>query len=231
MSQLGLVDLVQTTINESGAGVFWPVQTVYDAINDAVLEMVPISFFPTTSTTLVVTTNNDIVALPTTVIVWPQYFEYGGQTYFPTSQAQLERYDRNWRNASQSQPRFFVLFGESSVRVFPRPDKSYTFNVWGPAWPTEITSTSTDITTLPDILRQALAYRACSRLFQYSRPDLGEAYMKEAEEAEMLWRKTFRRFQSHNIKRLRPGTGFTAAQSGSIRIGRRMDGNSINPYN
>jgi hypothetical protein len=228
---IGLLALVQETIDESGAGVFWPVQTVCDAINDAILEVLPIAFFPQTNTTITFIQGDDIVAWPNTTITWPQYLEYAGQTYFPTSHAQLERYDRWWRNAGQSQPRFFVLWDEAHLRIWPSPDKTYVFNIWGPAWPTEITTSVNDITTLPDLLRQALAFRACTRLFQYTRPDLAEAFMKEAEEHEALWRKTWRRFQSHNIKRLRPGTGFTAAQSGSVRIGRRMDGNSINPYN
>lgn len=228
---LGLLTDVQTIIDETGAAVFWPLQTVCDAINDAVLEMMPIAFMPTTSTTLTLNLNDDIVAWPSNIIAWPQYLEYAGQTYFPTSHAQLERYDRNWRNAFRSQPRFFVLWGESHLRVWPQPDQTYNFTIWGPAWPTEITPLVTDIPTLPDSLRQALAFRAAARLFQYTRSDLADAYMKEAEEYEALWRKTWRRFQSHNIKRLRPGTGFTAAQSGSIRIGKRMDGNSLNPYN
>jgi hypothetical protein len=228
--------MVQTELNESGAGVpsagtFWPVQQVYDAVNDAQMEFDSIAYLPMGSATLSFTQGGDLVAWPNTTLMWPQWLEFSGRKYWVIKHADLERYDRNWRSASQDQPRFFVMWDERHIRPYPLADQTYVFTVWGPVWPTEIVSTNTDV-SVPPLLKTALALRASARLFQQSRPDLAAADLKEAEYYEALYRIQWRKQQSHNIRRLLPVTqnGFTMAQGGNIRIGKRIDGNPSNPY-
>lgn len=231
---LDIVTLVQTEINEAGAGVpsagvFWPVQQVYDAINDAQLEFDSIAYLPIVTTSMTFTASQDLHTWPNTVMMWPHYLEIGGRKYWIIKAGDLERYDRNWRNNSPSLPSFFVMWDEQHIRPYPIADQNYVFNIWGPGWPTEIVSTNTDV-SVPPLLKTALALRASARLFQQSRPDLAAADLKEAEEYEMRYRMQWRKQQSHNIKRLRPGNPVTAAQGGSIRIGKRLGGNPSNPY-
>jgi hypothetical protein len=220
-----IVTLVQTELNEAGAGVpsagvYWPVQQVYDAINDAQLEMESIAYLPIGSTTMTFTASTDLHTWPNTVLMWPHYLEFNGLKYYVVKHADLERWQRNWRNSSPDQPRFFVLWDETHLRPYPIPDKNYVFNIWGPAWANEIVSTNTDV-SVPPLLKTAMALRASARLFQQSRPDLASVDLKEAEEYEARYRMQWRKQQSHNIKRLRPGNRTTGAQGGSICMGKR----------
>lgn len=224
-----IVSMVQTMLNESGAGVFWPVQQVYDAINEAQLEFEPIANLPIVQSTITFNPGEDLVPWPNTVLVWPQYLEFSGRKYWCVTHAELERYDRNWRSTTLAQPRFFVLWSETLLRPYPLADQTYVFNIWGPGWPQEINSTNTDFTA-PNLMKLAIAFRACATLFQYTRPDLAEASLAEAEEYEARYRIQMRRQQSHNIKRLRPYNAMTHAQGGNVRIGKRLDGNNSNPY-
>jgi len=222
---------VQQELNETGAGIFWPVQQVYDAINETLLEFDTIAYFPTGSATMTFGTGSDLVAWPNTSVAWPHYLEFFGRQYWIIKQADLERYDRNWKNTTQDQPKFFVLWDEQHIRPYPLADKDYVFSIWGPAWPAEISSTNTDIaSTTPPLLKQAIIHRSAARLFAASRPDLSAAEMKEADYYEQLYRIQWRKQQGDNIKRLRPGNAYTAAQGGMIRIGKRIDANPSNPY-
>lgn len=226
----GVVATVQNIMNESGAGVFWPVQQVFDAINDAQLEKEALAYYPIVQSTVSFTQGADLVPWPNTVLQYPQYLEFGGRPYWIITQAELERYDRNWRNETQNQPSFFVLWDEQHIRPYPLADQTYVFNIWGPGWGTEITSATTDFTATNALFKLAIAFKAAAILFQYSRSDLAAAYVKESDYYYARFRIQWRRQQGDNIKRLRPGTAFTHAQAGNIRIGKRIDGNPQNPY-
>ena len=224
-----IISIVQTELDETGSGIFWPIQTVYDAINDAQMEMESIAYFPIATTTLTFTQGQDLVAWPNGTLMWPHYLENSGREYWIITHADLERYDRNWRSTTQAQPKFFVRWDESHLRPYPLADQTYVYNIWGPGWGTEVSATNTDI-TVPALLKHSIAMRACQRLFQYTRPELAQAHLAEAEEYEAKYRMQMRNQQSHNIGRLRPGTALTNAQGGNIRIGKRIDGNPSNPY-
>jgi hypothetical protein len=228
-----IVSIVQTELNETGAGIFWPVQQVYDAINDAQLEQESIAYLPMVTTTLTITASADLMAWPNTVMMWPHYIEYNGRKLWVIKHADLERYDRNWRSTTPDQPRFFVLWDETRLRPYPLADVNYVMNVWGPGWGTEIgisgTTTTTDF-VVPALLKHAIGMRASARLFASNRPDLSQVHFKEAEEYEARYRMQWRRQQGDNIKRLRPGTAFTHSQGGNIRIAKRISGNPNNPY-
>lgn len=222
--------MVQTIINESGNGVFWPVQQVFDAINEAQFEKESLAYYPVTFTSMTFTQGADLVPWPNTVLERPHYLEIGGRQYWIITHAELERYDRNWKNTTQNQPRFFVLWDEQHIRPYPPPDTTYVFNIWGPAWGTEITSATTDFTATNALLKLAVAFRAAAILFQYSRPDLAAQYVTQSDYYEQKFRIQWRRQQGDNIKRLRPYTAYTHAQGGNTRIGNRIDGNPQNPY-
>src|SRR5579859_7323631 len=110
---------VQQELNETGAGIFWPVQQVYDAINETLLEFDTIAYFPMGSATMTFGTGSDLVAWPNTSLAWPHYLEFFGRQYWIIKQADLERYDRNWKNTTQDQPRFFVLWTNNISDLTP----------------------------------------------------------------------------------------------------------------
>src|SRR5882724_1682618 len=112
---MDIVTLVQTELNESGSGVFWPIQQVYDLINEVQVETFPLQYLPITHTTMTFTAGQDITLWPNTVIMWPHYLESNGRQYWIIKHAELERYDRNWRNTSPSAPTSFVLWDESHI--------------------------------------------------------------------------------------------------------------------
>jgi hypothetical protein len=228
---MSITTLVQTELNESGAGVFWPVQQVYDAINETLLEFDSVAYFPIVTTSMTFTQGADLVPWPNTILMWPHYLEFNGRQYFVCKQADLERWDRNWRNCTQAQPEYFVLWDEQHLRPYPYADQTYVFNIWGPGWQPEISSANTDIAaTTPPLLAHAILHRSAARLFAATRPDLAKAELQEAEYYEQLYRIQWRRNQGDNTKRLRPGTAYNVAQGGNIRIGRRIDGQGWNPY-
>jgi len=242
-----IVTMVQTELAESGSGVFWPVQQVYDYINEVIIDMFPLALYPVGSATITFTQASDLVPLATTSLMWPRWIEDGTRQYWIIKHADLERYDRNWRNTTQERPTFFVLWDESHLRPYPPVDgsgpvgipPSYVYTMYGPTWAGEISSTNTDVDpSVPPLLRMAIVMRAAARLFDYSRPDLAQAHDAEADEYEARYRTQWRNQQSDNIKRLLPSagwgagaqSGFTLGQAGSIRVAKRIDGNSSNPY-
>lgn len=226
----GIVAMVQTIINESGNGVFWPVQQVFDAINDAQMEKESIAYYPIVTTSMTFSPGGTITPWPNTVLMWPHYLEYLGDQYWIVTHAELERYDRNWRNATPAFPAFFVLWDERNLRPYPDPDQTYVFNIWGPGWGTEITSATTDFTATNALLKLSVAFKAAAILFNYSRPDLAQQYLKQSDEFEQDFRRQWRRQQGDLIKRLRPYNAYTHAQAGNVRIGKRIGGQPQNPY-
>ncbi len=130
-------------LDESGGPVFWVQQQCFDALNEAVLEVSQRLRYALATASLVLTTNDDIVALPTTSIMTPQYIlDSQSRKCFATRHARLEEWDQAWQNTQLGPPELIVLWDESHVRVWPRPDTDYTYSVVGVAWPSEITTTS-----------------------------------------------------------------------------------------
>lgn len=216
---MSIVSDVQTLVNDSG--VFWGASHVYNAINEAQLEMWGDSQWAVTTATLTLGTNSDIVSMPATIMI-PHKIVYGGIEYHPTSYMRLEQWSRTWRSAGAAQPKWFVVWDATHFRVWPKSDGVYELPVIGAGWPTEITSTNTDITA-HTTYKDAVAYRAAQILLEATRPDMADAMEELAEEARHTYKKNLRNQLQSRVMRVRPGTMFNMAQGGSIRMGRRLD--------
>lgn len=216
---MDLVTEVRTLLNEA-TGQWWTDQHVYDGINDALLEMYGTLRWKSVNTTLTVTTATDIVAFDNTVVMVPQFFLYNNLKQFNTTQAQLEDWSRRWRSETPGRPKWFVLWDAAHFRVFPKPDATYNFDLWGVPWPSEINSTNTDM-SLDPMTRKAIVLRSVGKLLELTQQQLSDAYMQESFKYQRLAASEIRNQLGANTWRLAPGVGWEVAQFGNIRIGRK----------
>ncbi len=212
---MSIVSDVQTWIADTG--VFWPADNVYDAINEAQVDLYADAKYVISTATMTLTASTDIFSLPTAIML-PQWIERGGKKYFPTSQIRLEQYTQEWRKDPAATPKFFVVWDASHLRSYPKPDATYEFLLCGVPWPAEVASTNTDISG-DRTYKDAVAFKAASLLMEATRPDVAEAFEKESQSALLSYRKTLRR--QLPLIRLRPGSKFTVAQSGDVKVGNR----------
>lgn len=232
-----------TIIDDPTAGdIFFPSQLIYDAANEAIIDFwanagrqdVPISL-ATATAPLAVTSSTDIYSYDVTSIMIPTYItlntslgsETINQKYFITDRTKLEQYARDWRNNQQAQPEFFVLWDSFHIRVFPQPDKSYSFTLWGVPWGTEIATGTEDI-TVDQILRLAMAYQTAATILETTRPEVSDLYSANAAELLNRYRIRLRNQQTNNIRRMKPGVGsrytdnVIGAYKGVIKVGKRL---------
>jgi len=208
---MSIVSQVQVLLNDTG--VFWPMEFVLDAINQAQLWAFAQTKWQRKSWQLQLVTGTDLFALPGDVLI-PGWIETvvpltGGEVSttrgFPTTHRELEHNIRTWRSSGLDAPKYFVIWDAFTLRLFPRPDKAYTYNLWGVGYPTEILDTTTFIAGPPQYVL-AIQNMAASILFEATRPDLADIYMKTAQDQIQNFKVRLRNQQSHNIRRLRPGT-------------------------
>jgi hypothetical protein len=251
-----LCDQIRTLIDETSSAVFWPNAHIYDAANEAVMDVYAEVQPVEGTSTMTFTTSGDLFALPETDLMVPKYLVLapgvtvtqtwdlvtqtwvvttqswdsmtaaGGtgiaQRYWISSQAELEQYSREWRTATRARPSWFILWGLNKLRVWPSPDQNYVFYLYGVPWPTEIGTGTEDLTTTDRMLKLAIAYRAAAELFAATRPDLSEAWRKEADECILRYKKRYRNYQPHNIRRLRPANPTQIGMKGHIKTGSRL---------
>jgi hypothetical protein len=177
-----------------------------------------------TSWSLSMSVGEDLLTIPTGVLI-PGWIE-GTRTnidgsissvrMFPTTQKKLEHFLRTWRGAGLDQPTYFSIWDAFNFRIFPRPDQSYTYTLWGVGYPPEVTSVNVDISGPPTYI-MAVQNSTVALLLNATRPDLAAAYLAIAEDQIQQLRRELRTQQSHNIRRLVPGKRFDLQQSGAIR--------------
>lgn len=214
---------VEQLINESGGSVWWTAAQVNDAINQSLVDIWANLKWNIVNTPFTVTTGSgDIFAFDNTHIMIPQFFLIQNIKMFLTNQDELENWSRRWKMETPGQPYWFVLWDESHFRVFPTPDATYTFDLWGVPWPPEFSNEATDIAVDP-MLRHAIVFRACANLMEFTQPQLADVFMQDSMKHEGLYSSHLRKQLGVNISRLRPttGAGWVQAQFGDIRVGRK----------
>jgi hypothetical protein len=217
---MSLVNDIKTLVDEPGVGVFWSDQAIYDAANEALVELWASTKWATTTATLTLTASADLVEIPCTIMI-PQYYTGTGGRYFLTTRAQAENWLREWKLQPKAYPKHLVVWDTEHVRPIPSPDATYTFTLTGIGWPVEINGGNLDVDG-PTNLRTAIMYRAASTLLESTLPELADTMLKESMEAEDVFNIQLRNQQSHNIMRLKPATAFTRAQGGNIKLGLRL---------
>ena len=219
---MSLVSDIQDVIND--AGVFWPVQHVYDCANEAQLLVWGRTHHDIITTTTTVTATQEFITLPTTMYI-PKKVIANNVEWFVTTYHELERDNRKWRGTVNQKPKRFIVHDAEHLRIHPLPDQSYSYVIEGVRYPpSEIiasgTTTTTDITATPAI-KQSVVYTAAAILAANTRPDLMVQWLGEANEYVIEAKKDLRKMGSSKITRLRPGDSFTWAHMGRIESGRR----------
>lgn len=218
---MSIITDVQLVLND--AGVFWDTTQVLDAINQAQLELFARIKWLRTSATLSLVIGQEFVGIPSTILI-PSWIEgpavsKGGEVnpkrVFPSTQYELESFNRLWRGAELDEPRNFVLWDATTLRVFPRPDQSYSYTIWGIGMPTAMGVG--DTLTGPTAYVTAVIDYSVGLLLSATRPELAQVYINNAEENVQSLIVNKRNNQSHNIRRLRPGKRFDLSQSGNLR--------------
>lgn len=214
---MSAVVFVQTMIND--VGVFWPIQTVLDSLNEAQLHLYAETRWAITTQTMNLGSGVDIIPIPSGMII-PKWIEGTNLLYnpsvkqrmFPTTQRQLETYLRTWKGDSLGQPLYFALWDATHWRCFPRPDGlgsgpggTYPMTVFGIGIPNEIADTVTDLIG-PFNYTQAVLHYAAALLLELTRPDIADTFIAQANEHVLAFKKRIRNNLSHNIRTLTPGT-------------------------
>lgn len=208
---------IRTYINDP-EGVTYPDAHLFDAMNEALLDLHVDSKTILATATWTATTSADLIATPPTLMV-PQSVIYDGKPYFFSTQAELERWSSNWRGTPLGQPRWFVRWSADYIRVWPRPDQTYVFKVIGVGWPTQLTPAASTVMSDAN-WRQAIEHKTAATLLTLARPDLAKIHYDEYEKARNSYNVEVRNHQSHRMRTLRPGTKYNNAQTGSIVTGR-----------
>lgn len=252
MTLIGLVRLLIDQATSTGtlndypvAGdIFWPSQQLYDAANEVMLDFWPmLSRQPVpvqlTNTAFVVSSGTDIFAFDSTKIMVPSYLVLNtatmsgaaaqviNQKYWVSDRSKLEQYDNNWRQWGPAQPKWFIIFDAAHLRVFPSPNATYPFTIYGVPWPTELATGTEDITADPT-LKLSIAYRAAANILEATRPDIADSYQKESDELLHRYKIRLRNEQTNNMHRMKPAVGgrqqdlTMGAMKGVIKLGRRL---------
>jgi hypothetical protein len=212
---------VKTLIGEPSGATYYTNAHICHAINEAELNVYMQLRNKHTSASLTFGVGVSTVVIPSTIMI-PKWIEYGGHQWFPTTYARLEQYNQYWRTEGTTRPSWFVLTDWNHLRCWPDPDATYNFTLHGVPYPDEVDGSTTLETVDSPFVKSAIAYRAVANLVEHDFPQLAAYYFNEAQEYLMKAKINFRDQQSHNLKRLQPGTVFTNAQSGSILLGSRM---------
>ena len=212
---------VKTLIGEPSGATYYTNAHICHAINEASLNIYAQLRSKHITASLTFGVGTSTVSIPSTIMI-PRWIEYANHQWFPTTYARLEQYNQYWRTEGATRPSWFVLTDWNHLRCWPEPDTAYTFTLHGVPYPTEIDGSSVLDITDSSAIKSAIVYRTVGNLVEHDFPQLADYYFAESQQFLHEARIAFRNQQSHNIKRLMPGTAFTNAQSGSIRIGSRM---------
>lgn len=201
---------------------YWSTDKIVLALNEVVTDLWLQSHPQKIKTELLLTVGADVVSIPPTIMI-PASIEGLSGEYLPTHQWELERYSKFWRKntvENSGEPKFFVLWDLRHLRVWPRPDLEYGFDMWGVPWPITITS-ATETTGYDHDFEHALVWGACALLAESTMPTAADMFEKESREHWNRFGVKMRRQGGEVMSRLTPGTRYQRAQSGVIRIGRR----------
>ena len=208
---------LQLALDETGGPVFWGTAQIYDALNASLMMTEGDSRYAQTTSTITITAGADLVALPSTGVMIPQaLLTEEGKEVFSTTHALLEDWTARWRAEPASRPQWLVLWDALTLRVFPTADATYEYILNGVPWPTEITTSSDDI-TIDGHLKRAVVHSAAARLLELTQPSLADWHRSEADEARKRFRRRLRR--SEGQSRLRPGSAWQVAQGGRLILG------------
>lgn len=225
---MSLITDVEIQLNQPNGAVgdpgsaWWSQQQIIDAINVSLLDTWGLIRYAYTTSTITTTASQAITGFDSTTIMIPQYILNTGQYLWPTTFALLQDWSANYRNNVFATPQWFVQWDAQNLYLWPTPDQTYTFVLYGVPWPPLISGTASDIAGLDPHLRNVIIHRASAYLLEETQSQLADNFDREATEHERRFWKQVRNMQGHNTFRLAPTRGWTGAQTGDITLGRRF---------
>ena len=97
---MSLLTDLQVEIDEVAGPTFYVIDQVYDALNASMLEIWSnLKEWQRTSASISLTTGDNIISLPTTSVMIPQFVIYNGVKIFPTTHAMLQDVENDLEHA------------------------------------------------------------------------------------------------------------------------------------
>lgn len=197
-------------------GVLFTDAHVYDAINEASVFVCAETSFVTSTATHTVTGNQEYLTRDVSVMI-PQAIRGSARDKYIATTIDMNRYLEGWRSTTQTEPTHFLDWNDSeTLQIWPIANQDYAYIEEGIGYPTEVTSTSTDYTTIPPV-KEAVKFLAASILVSMLRPDLKDGFVKEAQEALLRVKE---RARKNRMVALRPNSPQTLAHAGNISKGK-----------
>lgn len=222
---MSIVTELQTLLEDSN--VFWINAHLYDHLNQAQLEVWGELRHQIGTATITASATNEFLGLPATTVMIPQRVVRGDIEWFVTNKAALGRENKNWRELTPGEPKWFVLFDDNTVQLVPRADSTYAYTVEGVLWPqVEIGDSPNDDITQPYYIRQSVLFLAAANITANTRFDLYQQFYQEYRESLNQAKVELRKFGSHRIRRIRPGNAVTRAHQGDRIIGKNIGANN-----
>ena len=226
-----IVEEVRMELGESTSMLgtnFWPADEVYNAINAALVAAYIDVNEDTALGTAIITASNEFVGLPHTVVMVPKRVVGAQGEIFPTTITDIEAYKSYYSYAlsditNPTAPRWIAPYGFEQVRTFPLSDDDYEYDVYGVAWPPEVSGSSLDI-TVPHELREAVKCLTVAFLVDDYYHDLCELKYMEYTQHISAHLRALRNKRGRVPMALKPSGPFDRARSGSINLGRRFRG-------
>lgn len=201
------------------AGVFYIDAHIYDAVNEATLRHWALLKHNQVSDDIVVTAGQEYVSIPASIMI-PRRIVSLGIERFPVSLGDLERYDKEWRNATPSHPQYFAIWDAETFRIWPKSDATYLYKVEGQGYPsTEVSVSVSDISTNHN-LKKAIVFSAGASLVANHRQDLHMSWKSQAEEYNILATEEIQRQFKDKIFAMSPANRAAKDQLGDIASSR-----------
>ena len=197
-----LTELRTTILNDIGQNLFWSQAQLLNALNAAQLSirgeasdswtMAEVTVVPAVTYTPDGQLLDSTLGVPASIMV-PQLLVGPKGEAFTTTLADMERNNKFWRtNVGLGEPVTFVEIGLRQLQPYPSPDQEYEYDLWGLAWPAQITLASLDLEVLDHNYRHAVLMNAAARLLLPTQPQAAMLASKESTEHLALYRRHLR---------------------------------------
>ncbi len=214
-----LLAQVRLIIDEPSAAKFWPNQQLYDAVNEASIEVLGSGQFQLTTATMTVTASAQYATLPTTIMVPKFILSTGtqGRELPKTTYANMEQDSPQWGTATGTEHIAFLEYDVETIQIYPIVGSAVVYHVLGIPYPTEIGLGVEDMSTDGSII-DAVRMWAGSVLMEATRPDVSEALRMEGAENLQDAMKHKRNNQDHRIWQIQPAGRMNARRFGDLNV-------------
>lgn len=176
---MSLVSDVQDLLDD--AGVFWVDAQVYDACNNAMLELWPVLGHDWYRDTVIWTSSQETADYAARMMV-PKKLLGRGTWEEVASWNDLERTDRAWRNWDTGKTRYYISVDANTLLACPPSNETRFIRVEGIQYPQEEISVSNlDISDVEPV-KEAVMYYAAALVAFNVRGELAELWFRLADE-------------------------------------------------